>query len=123
MASFPRGVSKPLFESVEGQYAVVLLETGTSSHSYPYEVLCHSPGSSWQEISSSNGPGWHELPDGRAVVSFWGPIEGRSEPVLVSLGGTIYEASASAGYFFIAIWDPANPEDPHVPAMPQLVET
>lgn len=121
LSGFPDGVAGPLFESTDGLYAVVLLETGSSSHPYPYEVLCHCPGSSWQELSSSNGPGRHELPDGRSVLSFWGLIDGRKLPIFVEFDGKINTASTKGDYFFLALWDPPNPENPDSPTMPRLV--
>jgi hypothetical protein len=110
-----------LFESIDGDYAVVLLETGSPTHSYPYEVLLHHPGSSWQELSSSNGSGWHELPDGRSVVTSWDAVDSNCKLAYVSFCGQEFNAPLVSGYYFIAIWDPACPAESHERDVPRLV--
>jgi hypothetical protein len=42
MSDYPPGAARPLLVSEHGDFAGVLLETGSGGHSYPYFVLCRA---------------------------------------------------------------------------------
>lgn len=95
-----------LFEDRSGGAAVVLVETGSSEHSYPYEVVCECVGGAWVDVASSNGPGWKPV-GGRGVVTMWGTTGG--SPVRVEFGGRTIDAEISGEHFFFVQWDVAEP--------------
>lgn len=110
-----------LFARERGGDAVVLLETGPNSHSYPYCVRCRREADgSWVEVSGSNSPGWSATGDDRGVVTCWGSAASPSAPVVVTYAGSTSTAARQEGYFFEVFWDVADPAEPGGPAWPEV---
>jgi hypothetical protein len=107
-----------LFESHSGRFAVVVLETGSESHSYPYGVVCQREADGWVEMAGSNSPAWYPTTDGAGVIVFW--HEDGSRAPVVEFDGARHAAESRGGYILAALWgvpDPANGPDrswPHV---------
>ena len=118
---YPPGVARPLFVSEHGDFAAVLLETGSSGHSYPYFVLTRRQGGKWEEYGGSNmGGGWYQTDDDAGVVVFWDDAEGLAEPIEIEFKGRRWPAEMKDGVFFAVWWDELNPGnllEPHWPAI------
>ena len=113
-----------LFEDRSGDWAVVLVETGSAGHPYPYEVCCvRGTGAdgedAWSEVSGSNGPGWRVLPE-LGVVTFWGTVDGGESPTQIEFGGRTVEARTNGDYFFFVQWDVAEPAGPRGAGWPRI---
>jgi hypothetical protein len=99
-----------LFVSEHGDFAAVLLETGSSGHSYPYFVLTRRQGGKWEEYGGSNmSGGWYQTDDDAGVVVFWDDAEGLAEPIEIEFKGRRWPAEVKDGVFFAVWWDELNP--------------
>lgn len=104
---FPPGV-RVLFEETSGDAGVVLVDTGSAGTPYPYEVVCERRDGRWVEVAGANGPGWRE-PAGRGLVTFWGEVGTREDPVAVEYAGRTMRPAVADGYFFAVFWDVPEP--------------
>ncbi|HTF50526.1 MAG TPA: hypothetical protein VK735_24055 [Pseudonocardia sp.] len=118
---YPPGVARPLFVSEHGDYAAVLLETGSTGHPYPYFVLTRRQGGQWEEHGSSNmSGGWYQTEDDNGVVVFWGETAGLDEPLEVEFKGRRWPAEVKAGVFFTVWWDELDPGNLLEPTWPAV---
>ena len=117
-SGYPPGVAVPLFVSVHGDHAAVLLETGTDTHPYPYLVMCAYEDGHWQELASANMGGWYQTEDDNGAVVFWDDSDGLTEPVEIEFKGRRWPAEVKSGVAWSIWWDeldPGNLIDPHWP--------
>lgn len=108
---FPPGASV-LFEDRSGDWAIVLVETGSTEHPYPYEVLCErrartDGADAWFEVGGANGPGWRAVP-GRPTVTFWGTVDDPGSPPRIEFAGRTVDAATNGDHFFFVQWDVAE---------------
>ncbi|MGQ0482665.1 MAG: hypothetical protein ACT4O0_16775 [Pseudonocardia sp.] len=121
-SGYPPGQVHPLFIRRRGEHAVVLLETGSGGHSYPYFVQCRFTDGRWCEGQSSNMPGWYQTEDDAGVVVFWDDAEGLAEPIEVEFKGQRWPAEVNGGVCFMAWWDELDPSNYIEPHWPSLAE-
>jgi hypothetical protein len=121
LSGYPAGMVFPLFVSVHADWAIVLLEGGTPSHSYPYCVMCEKVDGEWQEGQSANFSGWFQTEDDLGVVVFWDDLGDLSEPVHVGFNGRLHPAEVACGYVFAAFWDSLDPANYIEPNWPEIV--
>jgi len=117
---YPPGQVTPLVVSRHGDHAVVLLETGSGGHSYPYLVQCQFTDGRWTEGQSSNMPGWYQTEDDAGVIVFWDDADGLGEPVEVEFKGQRWTADINGTVAWVVWWDELDPSNYIDPAWPRL---
>lgn len=122
MSGYPQDAVHPLFVSQHDDHAAVLLETGSSSHSYPYLVLCRKVNGEWEGGPSSNMPGWYRTFDDAGVVVFWGDTEGLTEPIEVEFKARRWAVETNGGAFLVAWWDELDPGNHIEPQWPEVAD-
>ena len=110
-----------MFVSEHGDFAAVLLETGSGGHSYPYFVLCRRENGVWNEYGSSNVCGWYQLADDNGVVVFWDDADGLATPIEVEFAGRRHPAEVKGGVLFAVWWDELDPANLLSPTWPTVV--
>ena len=114
MVGFPTKYCRVVATRVDGDDAVVLLNTGSASNPYLYEVKCTRRRGQWVEEASGNGWGWTRTDDRRQLgaCSFWGEAPADVDMVRVELEGQVQEEHAVDGAYLAVWWRQPEPWGP-----------
>lgn len=114
MEGFPPKYCRVLASAIEGDDALVVLETGSDDYPYSYTVWCHRSDGRWHERSSSSGEGiqWtgasEDSPGTGALCG--GAVPG-ADAVVVQWNGIQKEVPVRNGAY-VALWqDVLAPEN------------
>jgi hypothetical protein len=87
-----------------GDYAYVLLDTGSIEYPYLYGVDCQRRNGRWFDSSDGNSPGWARNRDsGVGTQSFWSQAPVGADMVRIEFDGTAIEEPVTNGAY-LAVW-------------------
>jgi len=109
---FPKDLYRVVASRVNGDHAVVLLDTGSPGQPYLYGQHCRRVDGRWEDAASSNGYGWHRTDEENdaGVITFWGEAPPGADSVRVVFGQANVEASVVHGAWLVVWWSQPRPE-------------
>jgi hypothetical protein len=113
MEGFPPAHCRVVASRVSGDYAYVLLNTGSRSQPYLYGANCICEHGRWFEQGSSNSPGWQGADDPPYLgnLSFWGDAPQGAHAVRVIFEDQTVEESVVDGAYLLVWWQVPRPSE------------
>jgi hypothetical protein len=103
--------------SPDGRFGVSLTILPSAS-SYPMDDLFEHIDGRWVDAGggSCGGVGWTSLggTGDRGVLRFAGEAAAGAKVALIAYDGREYQVPIREGWFFLAVWDTANTEEPRL---------
>jgi hypothetical protein len=103
-STFPPQCCRVIGARASGDYAYVLLDTGSIEYPYLYGVNCQRRNGRWFEGSDGNSPSWARNRDSDVgTQSFWGQAPVGADMVKIEFDGTVIEEPVTNGAY-LAVW-------------------